>query len=551
MDKLLCFLVFREGEFMEYQMLIFLAGGLGLFLYGMKMMGDGLEKAAGKRLKNLLEVLTTNRFIGVLIGAVITAIIQSSSATTVMVVGFVNAGIMSLVQATGVIMGANVGTTITGQLIAFNLSNIAPISTLIGVGLIFFSKKKSIQRLGEILAGFGILFLGLDMMSNAMEPLGEIPEFREMLVKFKHPLWGMLAGVLMTAIIQSSSASIGILQALAMQGIIGIDGAIFMLFGQNIGTCITALMASIGTNVMAKRTATIHLLFNVLGTVLFLALILLGVPYVQFIESLTPGNLVRQIANGHTLFNVFNTIILFPFSNYLVKISERLVKSKKEDIEDMQLMFLDKRILETPPIAIVQIGKEIDRMGALAGENVKTAMKAFLDRDEDLIEEIYKREELINYLNMEITDYLVQVNGLPLGSPDSDLIGRYFHVVNDLERIGDHSENLIEYTEYIIREGITLSETAVQGLITMKEMVLNVIDNALMAMRTEDRELAKNVDIQEQAIDDMEVQLRDAHIERLINEQCSVQSGVIFLDIVSNLERIADHASNLVEFLLM
>ncbi|NMA95899.1 MAG: Na/Pi cotransporter family protein [Clostridiales bacterium] len=536
---------------MEYQMLIFLAGGLGLFLYGMKMMGDGLEKAAGKRLKNLLEVLTTNRFIGVLIGAVITAIIQSSSATTVMVVGFVNAGIMSLVQATGVIMGANVGTTITGQLIAFNLSNIAPISTLIGVGLIFFSKKKSIQRLGEILAGFGILFLGLDMMSNAMEPLGEIPEFREMLVKFKHPLWGMLAGVLMTAIIQSSSASIGILQALAMQGIIGIDGAIFMLFGQNIGTCITALMASIGTNVMAKRTATIHLLFNVLGTVLFLALILLGVPYVQFIESLTPGNLVRQIANGHTLFNVFNTIILFPFSNYLVKISEGLVKSKKEDIEDMQLMFLDKRILETPPIAIVQIGKEIDRMGALARDNVKTAMRAFLDRDEDLIEEIYKREELINYLNMEITDYLVQVNGLPLGSPDSDLIGRYFHVVNDLERIGDHSENLIEYTEYIIREGITFSETAVQGLIAMKEMVLNVIDNALAAMKTEDMRLAKNVDIQEQAIDDMEVQLRDAHIDRLINEQCSVQSGVIFLDIVSNLERIADHASNLIEFLLI
>lgn len=536
---------------MQYQMLFTLAGGLGLFLYGMKMMGDGLEKTAGNRLKNLLEVLTTNRFMGVLVGAAVAAIIQSSSAATVMVVGFVNAGIMTLAQATGVIMGANIGTTITAQLIAFKLSNIAPAAIFIGVGLIFFSKKKSMRRLGEIIAGFGILFLGLDMMSDAMKPLGQNPEFQNMLVRFKNPIWGLIAGALMTAIIQSSSASIGILQALAMQGVIGLDGAIFVLFGQNIGTCITALMASIGTSVTAKRAAVIHLLFNLLGTFLFTILIVLGVPYVRFVEMLTPGDAVRQIANGHTLFNVLNTIWLFPLGNSLVKMSERLVPGKEEDVESMHLMYLDKRILEAPPIAIVQIGKEIGRMGDLARQNVIIAMKAFFDRDEQLIEEVYKREELINFLSEEITNYLVLINGLPLGNSDSELVGELFHVVNDLERIGDHSENLVEYAEYIVREDVTFSESAVQELLDMEEMVIKALDDALVAIRTKDRELAKSVEAQEQAIDNMEEKLRNAHIERLNNQQCSVRSGVIFLDIVTNLERIGDHASNLAESILI
>lgn len=535
---------------MNYQMLFTLAGGLGLFLYGMKMMGDGLEKTAGNRLKKFLEVLTTNRFMGVLVGAAVAAIIQSSSAATVMVVGFVNAGIMSLAQATGVIMGANIGTTITAQIIAFKLSNIAPAAIFVGVGMIFFSKKKSMRRIGEIIAGFGILFLGLDMMSNAMKPLGNNQEFQNMLVKFKNPIWGLLAGALMTAVIQSSSASIGILQALAMQGAIGLDGAIFVLFGQNIGTCITALMASIGTSVAAKQAAVIHLLFNLLGTLFFTLLIVVGVPYVKFIEMLTPGNAVRQIANGHTLFNILNTIIMFPLANKLVEMSKRLVPGKEEDAEAMQLMYLDKRILEAPPIAVVQIGKEIGRMGDLAKQNVIIAMKAFLDRDEQLIEEVYRREELINFLSEEITNYLVLINGLPLGNSDSELIGNLFHVVNDLERIGDHSENLAEYAEYVIKNDVTFSQSAEKELIEMEKMVVNALEDALVAIRTRDGDMAQCVESQEQAIDDMEEALRNAHIERLNNEQCSVRSGVIFLDIVTNLERIGDHATNLADTVL-
>ncbi len=535
---------------MDYKMIFTLAGGLGLFLYGMKMMGDGLEKAAGARLKSLLEVLTTNRFMGVLVGATVTAIIQSSSAATVMVVGFVNAGIMTLAQATGVIMGANIGTTITGQLIAFKLSDVAPIAIFIGVGLIFFSKKKKMRRVGEILTGFGILFLGLDMMSGAMKPLGNNPDFQTAIVKFKNPIWGLLTGMLMTAILQSSSASLGILQALAMQGAIGLDGAIFVLFGQNIGTCITAMMASIGTTVTARRAATIHLLFNILGTLLFTILILLGVPYIPFIQSLTPGNNVRQIANAHTLFNVINTIWMFPLADKLVDMSKKLVPGKEKDIDAMHLMYLDKRILETPAIAVAQIVKETNRMADLAKQNVAIAMKAFFDRDEQLVEEVHKREELIDFLSEEITNYLVMVNDLPLGNSDSELVANLFHVVNDLERIGDHAQNLAEYTQYVMDNDVAFSQIAQNELTQINTMVINALEDAVAAIKTGDRDIARRVEPQEQAIDDMEIKLRNSHIERLNNQQCSVSSGVIFLDIVTNLERIGDHACNLADSVL-
>lgn len=535
---------------MNYNMLFTLAGGLGLFLYGMKMMGDGLEKAAGDKLKGLLEVLTTNRVMGILVGAAVTAIIQSSSAATVMVVGFVNAGIMTLAQAAGVIMGANIGTTITGQLIAFNLSDVAPIAIFIGVGLIFFSKKTKTRRFGEIIAGFGILFLGLNMMSGAMKPLGNDPKFQNMIVKFKNPIWGLLTGMLMTAILQSSSASLGILQALAMQGAIGLDSAIFILFGQNIGTCITAIMASIGTTVTAKRAATIHLLFNVLGTALFTILILFGVPYIPFIESLTPGNSARQIANAHTLFNLLNTALMFPLAGTLVNMSKKLVPGKEKDIDAMHLMYLDKRILETPAIAVAQISKETGRMADLAKQNVAIAMKAFFDRDEQLVEEVNKREDIIDFLSEEITNYLVMVNDLPMGNSDSEFVADLFHVVNDLERVGDHAQNLAEYAQYVIENDVTFSATALEELVEMEDMVISALEDAVVAIKTGDKDIARLVEPQEQAIDDMEIELRNGHIERLNNQQCSVSSGVIFLDIVTNLERIGDHACNLADSVL-
>ncbi len=355
---------------MTFQILFTLGGGLGLFLYGMKMMGDGLEKAAGNKMKRLLEVLTTNRFMGVIVGTVVTAIIQSSSATTVMVIGFVNAGLMNLAQATGVIMGANIGTTITGQLVALRVTDYAPIAVFLGVGILLFARKRYVKHIGEILAGFGILFMGMNLMSTAMEPLHGNEVFQNVMTRISNPFLGVLVGAGITMILQSSSASIGILQALAMQGLIELDAAIFILFGQNIGTCITAILASIGANITAKRAAAIHLLFNIMGTALFMILILLfKVPYVGWIQGLTQGDVVRQIANSHTGFNIINTVIMFPVAGYLVFLARKLVPGEEPRQKEMHLQFLDKRILETPPIAVAQILKEVDRMGSMAGTN--------------------------------------------------------------------------------------------------------------------------------------------------------------------------------------
>lgn len=526
-------------------MIISLLGGLGLFLFGMKMMGEGLEKAAGDRLKALLEVLTKNRFMGVVIGAVVTAIIQSSSATTVMVIGFVNAGLMSLAQTTGIIMGANIGTTITAQLIAFKLTNIAPLAIFTGIVLIFFAKKRSLKKFGEIVAGFGILFMGMQVMSDAMNPLRDNPAFANLMVRFENPLLGVLTGCLMTVLLQSSSASIGILQALAMQELIGLDSAIYILFGQNIGTCITAILASIGANANAKQTAGFHLTFNLIGTALFMILIGAGVPIVPFVKSISGADTVRQIANAHTLFNVGTTIVVFPLAGQLAKLMQRIIPSKSEDILDKKLKYLDMRILETPPIAVGQITKEIDRMAMLARDNVQKAIKAFIDRDDSLIAEVLRVEDTLNFLNREITRYLVKVNGLDLPNHDLALVGGFFHVVNDIERIGDHAENLVEYAEYSIDENLHYSEMAIKEVTEMKDRVLAMLDDALEAFKTRDKSLVQRIESQEQVIDEMKTELRNTHIQRLNRNQCTPGSGVIYLDIISNLERVADHATNI------
>ncbi|MDI6601603.1 MAG: Na/Pi cotransporter family protein [Thermoanaerobacteraceae bacterium] len=362
---------------MTVQMITGLLGGLALFLYGMRLMGDSLQKTAGDGMKHFIEILTTNRVMGAFAGLIVTSIIQSSSATTVMVVGFVNAGLMTLEQAVGVIMGANIGTTVTAQLIAFRLSDIAPIAVAVGVAMWFFSPKKSYQQVGEIIIGFGILFMGMEIMSSSVKPLKDIPEFTNLILILGHNRFlGVLVGFLMTAVIQSSSVTIGILQALAFQGLIPIEVALPVLFGDNIGTTVTALLASIGTNKTARRAALVHMFFNIIGTVIFL--IILG-PVTSIVKA-TSVDVARQIANAHTLFNVTNTIIQLPFSNYLVRLVKYLLPGEVA-VEEKGLKYLDERILETPSIAVVQAYKEVIRMGYISLQNLKTSMEAFFEND--------------------------------------------------------------------------------------------------------------------------------------------------------------------------
>ena len=535
---------------MNTSMIIMLAGGLGLFLYGMKMMGDGLEQAAGSRLKRLLEILTENRFMGLLVGTIVTAIIQSSSATTVMVVGFVNAGIMTLGQAVGVIMGANIGTTMTAFLISLNLTDIAPIIVFIGVGLIFFSKRKVVKSIGEILVGFGILFIGMGFMSDAMQPLRANEGFQRILVSMSHPVLGVLAGTIMTVVLQSSSASVGILQALAAQGLIGLDSSLPILFGMNIGTCITAILASIGTSTNAKRAAFMHLSIKVIGTSIFMLAIALGVPFVDFILRISPSNPMSQIANAHIAFNVITAVILLPFGNSIVSLSEKVLHGKNGEPDERGLIYLDKRILETPPIAIAQILKEVNRMADMAVRNVKLAMDAIFQKDQAIIDEIYRKEEIINFLNQEITHYLVMCNGLGLPESDLHVISGLYHVVNDIERIGDHAENLTEYAEYSIENNLTFSDIAIKDLNEMYQKVMEMLDDTVHALKERDHELAELVMKEEEVIDTLKDRLRKSHIERLNAQLCSANAGVIFLDIVTNFERIADHATNVAQSVL-
>ena len=522
-------------------MIVNLFAGLAIFLYGMNVMSDALQKAAGNRMKNLLEILTRNRVLAVLVGTVITAIIQSSSATTVMVVGLVNAGIMKLSQAVGVIMGANIGTTMTAQLIAFKFNDIVPFALIIGAILILFGKKKTHKQLGELVLGFGLLFMGMNYMSDAMKPLREVPEFTQFMVDLQHnPILGVFAGFLLTAIVQSSSATIGILQALASQGLVPIEAALPILFGDNIGTCITAILASIGTNLTAKRAALIHLTFNVIGTIVFL--IILG-PVTEIIKllSLDP---VRQIANAHTLFNVTNTIVQLPFAAILVTFVTKALPGKVEE-DPTKLVYLDERILETPSVAVVQIIKEIIRMADIARANMKKAIDAILNGDEKLIEEVYADEKAINALERKITEYLLAVSHQAISPQQSKRVAALFNTVHDVERIGDHAENLAELAQFKIDNKIVFSKTAVKELKEIFSVVDKAIATALYALQHDDKEKVAEVDRYENKVDELRDILRESHIKRLNNNECNINAGVIFLDIVTNLERIADHGVNI------
>lgn len=526
---------------MGFNLIVNLFAGLAIFLYGMNVMSDALQKTAGDKMKNLLEILTRNNVLAVLVGTLITAIIQSSSGTTVMVVGLVNAGIMKLSQAVGVIMGANIGTTMTAQLIAFKLTDIVPFALIIGVVLIFFGKKKTHKQIGEFVLGFGLLFMGMSYMSDAMKPLREIPQFTQLMVDLQHnPVLGVFVGFLLTAIVQSSSATIGILQALASQGLVPIEAALPILFGDNIGTCITAILASIGANLTAKRAALIHLTFNIIGTIIFL-IILQPVTGIIKMISLDP---VRQIANAHTLFNVTNTIIQLPFAGFLVAFVTKILPGKVED-DPTKLVYLDERILETPSVAVVQIIKEIIRMGDMARANTKKAIDAILNNDEKLIEEVYADEKVINTLERKITEYLLAVSHKAISPEQSKRVAALFNTVHDVERIGDHAENLVELAQFKIDNKIVFSNTAVKELKEIFSIVDKALETALYALQNDDKEKVKEVDRYENMVDELRDTLRENHIKRLNNNECSVNAGVIFLDIVTNLERIADHGVNI------
>lgn len=524
-----------------------LLSGLGLLLYGIKILGEGLELAAGAKLKVLLEKMTSNRFAAVLVGFVITTLIQSSSTTTVMVVGFVNTGIMNLTQAIGVIMGANIGTTTTSILVSLDIGKYAPIAIGIGVFLSMLTKKTTKKHIGLAITGFGMLFLGMTLMKDAMEPLANSPVFSEWLMNANNPFVAILIGTVITAVIQSSAASIGILQALASQGLIPLHFAAYVIYGQNIGTCITALISSIGTKKNSKRTAVMHVLFNVFGTVIFIILTKL-LPFTDWIESLT-DNTMMQLSLVHIIFNVVSTLIMFPFADkVLVKLACLIVPDKKDSSEDdFKLKFVDNLMINTPPFAVAQVSKEVHRMAGLARQNFSIAAEDLLNKSCDHFDEVQHTEEVINFLNHNITPILVKINSLDLSYSDAKYIGRVFHVINDIERIGDHAQNLEEAAKSRVDEGIEISAEGERELREMYETTLKLIDGSIEAFTSQilDNEKAEQLSEYEASVDDMQTEFEQSHIERLNAHKCNTRAGMLFINTITDFERVADHATNI------
>ena len=527
-----------------------LLGGLALFLYGMQMMSTGLEAAAGNKMKTILEKLTANRFVGVLMGALITAIIQSSSATTVMVVGFVNSGMMTLSQAVWIIMGANIGTTITGQLIALDVGELAPFMAFVGVAAVVFLKNEKIRHIGEIFAGLGILFIGMDMMGSAMKPLAQMESFVSLLTKFENPVLGILAGTVFTALIQSSSASVGILQALAGSGAIGLKSAAYVLFGQNIGTCVTALLASVGTGINAKRTTVIHIMFNVFGTCVFTVLCMVT-PLVTFMEGVTPGNAPAQIANLHTTFNIVTTIILIPVGGYLTKLSTFLLKEKEVLGEEILrvLYLLDMKHINADKLGAAfvcteGIKKESMRMLDMAKENVHQAFSVFAKRDEKLYKELETREGYVDFLNKEISKYITGVVSHENTKAGTKVLNCLYTITSNIERISDHAINIAEYSNMIEEKQIVFSKFAQAELMEMQK----VCDQMFEALLNKQEDIIKwheHMAAMEQKIDDLTEQYRNNMYDRIQSGICSDEGSILFSEMLTDFERIGDHALNI------
>lgn len=531
-------------------------GGLGMFIYGMQIMAQGLENAAGSKMKALLEALTRNKLMGVMLGALITAVIQSSSATTVMVVGFVNAGIMNLSQAMGVIMGANIGTTVTGWLVSsvewakfLSPSNLAPIAIMAGVIVMLTGSRRSTKDISSIIIGFGILFVGISTMSSAVSPLQKSEAFRSLFVTLGHnPFLGIIAGALVTAIIQSSSASVGILQSLAAAGLVPFNAAVYIIMGQNIGTCVTAIMSSIGAKKNAKTAAIMHLLFNIIGTIIFsvLAIVLFKVVFVEAGDGVITQT---QISTVHTIFNVGTTILLFPFSDLIIKLARKLEK-EDESTEDESRVLLDDRMLETPGIALQSALSEVNRMGSIVLRTVDKAIDVIFTKDYQKILEIKEEEDTVDRLCSGITNYVVKLSSLSLNEKEHHEVASILQTLSDIERISDYCENLSEFAETLTERKAVFTEIGRAELKEMAEVCAESFRYALEAFVENDKGKAMKVIEKESQADDLEIKLRTGHMQRLANNQCNTDAGIVYLDALVALERISDHSRNIAEEVL-
>lgn len=532
------------------------AGGLGMFIYGMQIMAQGLENAAGSRMKSLLEVLTKNRFFGVVLGAVITAVIQSSSATTVMVVGFVNAGIMNLSQAMGVIMGANIGTTVTGWLVSsvewakfLSPGNLAPIAVMAGVIVMLTGKRRSTKDISSIIIGFGLLFMGITTMSSAVSPLEESEAFRNIFVTLGHnPFLGIIAGTVVTAVIQSSSASVGILQSLAAAGLVPFNAAVYIIMGQNIGTCVTAIMSSIGARKTAKTAAIMHLLFNIIGTIIF------SIAAILFFKVINPqmgmGMITQtEISSVHTIFNVGTTLLLFPVSDWIIRLAKKLQREDEEKVDESSVL-LDERVLETPAIALQSAFSEVCRMGDVVKETMKKAEQVLFTLDSETIRGIREEENTADRLCRGITEYLIRISSLSINEKEHQRVASLLQIVSDMERVSDYCENISEYAEELKAQNVSFSG---EGAAELKEMLRVCSDSftwAVDALAEESREKALKVIEKESRADELEISLRSRHMKRLADKQCSTEAGIVFLDTLVGLERISDHSRNIAEEIL-
>ncbi len=534
---------------------ISLAGGLGLFLLGMNLMSDGIEKAAGAKLRSILEMFTTNRVMGMIVGCIFTGIIQSSSACTAMVVSFVNSGLMNLYQAAGVIFGSNIGTTITGQLVSFNLSAYAPIILLFGVLLTMFSKNLTVKKIGDVIIGFGVLFMGIKAMSSSMTALNDTGRITEILMGLKNPLYAIVIGLAVTAVVQSSSVTVSIVLLMAQQHLfVDTNICLYIILGCNIGACTTALIASLAGKKDAKRAALIHLLFNIIGTIIMFIILKIAMDPVSGMLHRISSDEGRFVANAHTIFKVFQVIVLLPFSTLIVKMTYLIVPGKDQKVgyhEAFQLQYIGDKVLFNPSTAVVDGMKELERMASLAYDNLNRSMNALITLDEDDINQVYEVEKNIDFLNNSITHYFVKINQSTLPIEDLKELGSLFHVANDIERIGDHAENIADMAMRRKALGVAFSEDAQSELAQMMASVDAMIEKAIKCILSsgDKTKLMMEISELEGKIDSMEKQFQQHHIDRLTKQQCTAEAGMIFSDVISGLERVSDHALNIVRYL--
>ena len=528
-------------------MVLGLIGGLGLFLYGMTLMSDSLEKAAGAKLRGVLELFTKNRYVGIIVGVVFTAIIQSSSAATVMVVSFVNAGLMTLYQAIGVIYGANIGTTVTSQLVSFNLSQYAPVFIMAGVLMLMIFKNPTVKKAGEVVIGFGILFLGISTMSSSMGALKELPAIQNLFMSLDNRFFALLLGLVITAIVQSSSVTVSIVLLLAQQGLLPLKICFFIILGCNIGACMSAMLASLSGKKNAKRAALIHLLFNIIGSIIMAVILLIGSDWIEaLIMHISGGNLGRCVANTHTIFKVFQVIILMPFMSWIFKLTYLIVPGEDNDVEDeYEMKYIGDGDRLSSATAIPQVCSEISHMGEIAIGNLEKALDALLTKDDKAAKEVFEVEKRIDYMNKEITDYLVKANQISLPVGDRKKLGALFHVVSDIERVGDHAENIAEDVEKLIDMKEDINGMAGDEIRRMQEMTVKILHLSMDMFNLEDDSHLQEILDLENAIDEKERELQDLHVKCLTTGECSAQVGMMFSDLASNLERVADHATNI------